>query len=98
MIVTVVYARPGRQIELRVDVSPGVTIGQAIAASGVLALEPQLQTHALDVGVWNRVVRLEDAAREGDRIEIYRPLQVDPKEARRLRAEIRQRRRPGGQG
>ncbi|HSQ09007.1 MAG TPA: RnfH family protein [Burkholderiaceae bacterium] len=96
MIVTVVYAGSKRRIVLRVDVDDGVTIEQAIIASGVLSLEPGLHLKDLSVGVWNRAARLEQRVCEGDRIEIYRPLQVDPKEARRLRADIRRRRPPDG--
>lgn len=96
MIVTVVYARPGAQYVLRVELAPGTTVGQAIEASGVLGLAPELAQSPLQVGVWNRTVALEADAREGDRIEVYRPLTVDPKEARRQRAELRQRRRLPG--
>ena len=94
MIVTVVYAAPERRIVLQVEVETGVTVEEAIIASGVLSLEPGLRLRTLSVGVWNRAARLEQHVREGDRIEIYRPLQVDPKEARRVRADIRRRRRP----
>jgi hypothetical protein len=78
---------------LQVEVAAGATIEQAIEASGLLALEPQLRGSALDVGVWNRVVRLDSPVSDGDRIEVYRPLTVDPKEARRIRANLRRRRR-----
>ncbi len=93
MIVTVVYARPDVRYVLRVELEPGATIGQAIEASGLLSLEPELRDRALDVGVWNRVAGVDAIVSEGDRIEVYRPLTVDPKEARRIRAEIRRRRK-----
>ena len=96
MIVTVVYAGPERRLVLQVDVDDGVTIEEVIISSGLLSLEPGLHLKHLIVGVWNRAARLEQRVREGDRIEIYRPLQVDPKEARRIRADIRRRRRPDG--
>jgi putative ubiquitin-RnfH superfamily antitoxin RatB of RatAB toxin-antitoxin module len=96
VIVNVVYAGQERQIVLQVDVETGVTIEEVIMASGVLSLEPGLQLKDLSVGVWNRAAKLGQHVREGDRIEIYRPLEVDPKEARRIRADIRRRRRPGG--
>jgi putative ubiquitin-RnfH superfamily antitoxin RatB of RatAB toxin-antitoxin module len=96
VIVTVVYAGPERRLMLAVEVEAGVTVEEAIIASGLLSLEPGLLLENLSVGVWNRAARLEQSVREGDRIEIYRPLQVDPKEARRLRADIRRRRRPDG--
>jgi hypothetical protein len=91
MIVTVVYARPGVDHVLAVELAPGATVGQAIVASGLLALEPELARLPLEAGVWNRSVALDTAARDGDRIEVYRPLTLDPKEARRLRAELRRR-------
>ena len=93
MIVTIVYARPDVRRLLQVEVAAGATVEQAIEASGLLALEPQLRGSALDVGVWNRVARLDSPVSDGDRIEVYRPLTVDPKEARRIRANLRRRRR-----
>jgi len=93
MIVIVVYALADRRRVLRTEVAPGTTIGQAIVASGLLALEPELRNKTLDVGVWNRRISASEAARDGDRIEVYRPLTVDPKEARRIRAGMRKRRR-----
>lgn len=92
MKVTVVYARDGAQHVLAVDLPPGATVRQAIDASGLLALEPQLEPGSFSVGVWNRSAGLDDALADGDRIEVYRPLLLDPKEARRLRADARRRR------
>lgn len=92
MKVTVVYARPGAQHVLPVEVAAGATVADAIVASGLLALEPQLELQALSVGVWNRVVPLDALLAAADRVEVYRPLTLDPKEARRLRAEARRRR------
>ncbi len=94
MIVTVVYAQPGAQQVIEVDVDAGATVRQAIVASGLLAQAPELAQDELDVGVWNQRCSLDAVLRQGDRIEVYRPLRVDPKEARRIRAEVR-RRRPG---
>lgn len=98
MIVTVVYAQPGAQQVIEVDVDAGATVREAIVASGLLARVPVLgpvrALDELDVGVWNHRCSLDAVLREGDRIEVYRPLRVDPKEARRIRAEVR-RRRPG---
>lgn len=98
MKVTVVYARPGAQQVIEVDVGIGATVRQAIVVSGLLAQVPALgpvqALEELEVGIWNHRCSLDTVVREGDRIEVYRPLQVDPKEARRVRAEVR-RRRPG---
>ena len=96
MIVTVVYASADASHVLHVELEPGATIEQAINASGLLSRAPELRRGALDVGIWNRAARLEAVVREGDRIEVYRPLTVDPKEARRIRAEVRRRRRDEG--
>lgn len=96
MIVTVVYASAGARHVLQVELESGATIEQAIDASGLLSLAPELRRGALDVGVWNRVARLDAVVRSGDRIEVYRPLTVDPKEARRIRADVRSRRKVKG--
>jgi uncharacterized protein len=92
MIVTVVCAFADRQRVLHVEVAPGATIGEALEASDLLQLEPELRGRTLEAGVWNRRCSLGDRVREGDRIEVYRPLTVDPKEARRIRAAVRRRR------
>jgi hypothetical protein len=84
--VWVVYALPGRAGVFEARVPPGATVGDAIRACGILRELPQLAGLALDVGVFGRACTLRDPVREGDRIEVYRPLQVDPKTARRLRA------------
>ncbi len=83
--VEVVYCpRPGEADRSDLKLPPGATLAQALAASGVL------QRHGLDpatvrAGVWCRVQPLETQLRDLDRVEVYRPLTVDPKEARRLR-------------
>jgi putative ubiquitin-RnfH superfamily antitoxin RatB of RatAB toxin-antitoxin module len=96
VIVTVVYVSVDACHVLSVELDSGATIEQAISASGLLSLAPELRRGALDVGVWNRVARLDAPVREGDRIEVYRPLTVDPKDARRIRANVRRRRRDKG--
>jgi putative ubiquitin-RnfH superfamily antitoxin RatB of RatAB toxin-antitoxin module len=75
------------------EVPEGATLRSAIAKSGVVDAHPGLQLEQLDIGVFSRPRSLDDRAQEGDRIEIYRPLMVDPKEARRHRAELRRRRK-----
>jgi len=92
MIVKVVYALPDRQHVLDAEVEPGATIREAIEASGLLVLEPALREAPLDVGIWNQRAPQDALVGDGDRIEVYRPLTVDPKEARRLRAQLRRRR------
>lgn len=93
---TVAYAEPGRELLLTVQVEAGATLHDAVLASGLLAQVPALAAAALDLGVWGHARPASQPVRDGDRIEVYRQLTVDPKQARRIRAEIRQRRRAAG--
>ena len=61
------------------------TLQQALKASGLLARYPALDTPDVDVGVWGKVVAVSHILQDLDRVEIYRPLTVDPKVARRTR-------------
>jgi len=78
--VEVVLAFPERQSVRRVDLPAGSTVGDAVAASGLQAPAPAR------FGVYGKAVPAATVVREGDRVEIYRPLRADPKELRRLRA------------
>lgn len=72
------------QQELRnIAVPPGTTVADAIRMSGIAAAFPQVQLDKLSVGVWGKVVDRSRLVLEGDRIEFYRPLPVDPRQARR---------------
>jgi putative ubiquitin-RnfH superfamily antitoxin RatB of RatAB toxin-antitoxin module len=90
---TVVYATPAQVWEREVSVPAGSTLADAVAASGVLDEHGELREGAVDLGVYNRPRPGSEPLRDGDRVEIYRPLRVDPKEARRVRAEVRRRRK-----
>ena len=82
--VTVAYSPAAGEIDaVRLQLPPGSTVADAIAASAVLQRHPAAA--GLPVGIWGRKQELSDAVRDADRVEIYRPLQCDPKEARRLR-------------
>jgi putative ubiquitin-RnfH superfamily antitoxin RatB of RatAB toxin-antitoxin module len=83
----VVYGTPEKQALLEVVVEQGTTVEQAIMASGIVKRFPDINLEVLKVGIWNRTCKLTDLPKKGDRIEIYRPLIADPKEARRRRAE-----------
>lgn len=87
--VQVVYATPAEQVSLPLQVRPGTSVREAIEISGLLDRFPGVDLAVNRVGIHGRLCALEDAVREGDRIEVYRPLRVDPKEARRLRATAR---------
>lgn len=90
--VTVVYCSPDCEDISEVILSEGATVADAIAASGVLDRRPELAAAAPDVGIWSRACPMTQRVEQGDRVELYRPLAVDPKEARRVRAEVRRRR------
>lgn len=85
--VEVVYALPERQYLRTVSLEAGGTVEQAIRASGLLELRPDIDLMKNKVGIYSRPVKLGDKLNDGDRIEIYRPLIADPKELRRQRAE-----------
>lgn len=83
--VEVVYCPQPHVIDaVTLHVPAGATLRQAIEASG-LAARHGLDAATLRAGIWGRVHELDVTLRERDRVEIYRPLLVDPKEARRLR-------------
>lgn len=86
MTVEVAYALPAEQVILTVAGSPGMTIEQAIQQSGVLARFPGIDLGVDKVGVFGKLARLSDSLNPGDRVEIYRALIADPKEARKKRA------------
>ena len=71
----------------------GTTVLEAIERSGILQRFPSIQVDSLSnrVGIFGNIVPLETKLKEGDRVEIYRPLILDPKEARRLRAKKQKR-------
>ena len=81
------YALPTKQTIVDVALKEGTTVQQAIEASNILEQFPDIDLKATKVGVWSRVVKLNDTLIDGDRIEIYRPLIADPKEIRKRRAE-----------
>ena len=83
---TVVYALAQRQWSAVVALEAVASVRAAVERSGLLEAMPELRLQALDVGINHRRCGWDTLVRDGDRIEIYRPLQVDPKEARRMRA------------
>jgi putative ubiquitin-RnfH superfamily antitoxin RatB of RatAB toxin-antitoxin module len=81
--VRVVYALPHRQIVVDVTLEQGATVGEAVAKSQLQQRYPQTASEPLTCAVFGRIVALSDSLRDGDRVEILRPLLVDPKEQRR---------------
>lgn len=87
--VEVVYCPgPGLIDQTALNLAPGSTVADALQASGVLGRHG-LSPESVDVGVWCRVAAKDAPLRDRDRVEIYRPLLVDPKEARRQRYKRR---------
>ena len=85
--VEVVYALPLQQPLLHVQLAEGATVEDAIRASGVLDAFPDIDLTKNKVGIFSKLVKLDETVRDRDRVEIYRPLIADPKEVRRKRAE-----------
>ena len=84
MRIEVVCALAKKQVRVSLDLPPGGTVRDAVEESGLLQRLPQSECGC--VGVWGRQVSAETRLRDRDRVEIYRPLIVDPKEVRRERA------------
>jgi hypothetical protein len=84
--VEVVYAKPEQQVIVTLAMEEGATVEAAIKTSGLLELFPEIILSELNAGIFGVACKLDQPVREGDRIEIYRPLVHDPKEARRQRA------------
>jgi putative ubiquitin-RnfH superfamily antitoxin RatB of RatAB toxin-antitoxin module len=84
MKVEVVYALPGSARAVRLELPAGATLRDALASCG-FEVDPQTQAF----GVFGKRAGLDHPLADGDRVEIYRPLAVDPKEARRRRARRR---------
>jgi uncharacterized protein len=92
--VRVIYALPRTQTDVTLKVPAGTTAGEAIARSGIAAKHPEVDWDAVAVGIFGKRAPLSTALREHDRVEIYRPLCADPKQARRKRAKQRNVNRP----
>lgn len=94
--VEVVYALPRRQPLLQVRLAEGATVEDAIRASGVLDAFPEIDLAQNKVGIFSKLVKMDEKVRDRDRVEIYRPLIADPKEVRRKRAEAGKVTKKGG--
>jgi putative ubiquitin-RnfH superfamily antitoxin RatB of RatAB toxin-antitoxin module len=84
--VEIVYAKPEGQVLLGLKLPEGSTVGQAVEASGFLALFPEIDLTVNKVGIFGSVCSPDHPLKQNDRVEIYRALQNDPKDTRRLRA------------
>lgn len=83
MNVGVCFAEADRQVWLRLEAPDGSTVEKAIHHSGILNRFPEIDLTQNKVGIFGKLVKLDAPVKEGDRIEIYRPIIADPKTVRR---------------
>lgn len=87
--IEVTYALREEQVLLELEMAEGTTVRQAVERSGVLQRFPEIDLARAGLGIFGRVVSPDTLLRDGDRVEIYRPLIADPKDARREKAARR---------
>ena len=85
--IEVVYALPHEQIIRQLNVPAGTMARQAVELSGISGMFPDIDLSQSKLGIFGKLVKPETILRDRDRVEIYRPLSIDPKDARRKRAE-----------
>lgn len=87
--VEVVYALPQRQLRVGLELPAGATAIAAVLASGLGERHPEIDLARGKFGLYGQVVAPDTRLADGDRVEIYRPLAVDPRAARRARVAAR---------
>lgn len=85
--IEVAYALPEKQWLLSLTVPKGTTAIQAVELSGIRTQIPDLVIDPNELGVFSEKITSDTELNDGDRVEIYRPLIMDPMESRRLRAQ-----------
>jgi uncharacterized protein len=86
MRVWVVYALPERQVVQELELPESATVAEAVARSGLVQQFPEIGERPLACAIYGRAVADSHVLSADDRVEILRPLQVDPKESRRRAA------------
>lgn len=86
--ISVVLALAHRQEIVDLELAPGATVGDAIAAARLGERFPGLDVGAFTAGIWSRPRPPDTPLRDGDRVELYRPLEADAKAQRRARARL----------
>ena len=87
IMIRVVYAASREQTVVELRVAKDTTAGQVIKQSGILQKYPEIDLAKNGFGIFGRRVDAGAPLHDGDRVEIYRPLMADPKEARRRREQ-----------
>jgi putative ubiquitin-RnfH superfamily antitoxin RatB of RatAB toxin-antitoxin module len=85
LLATVVWATASAETIVPVRVNAGATLLDAVRASAIAAAHPEIDLDTCRVGVWGRLKALDAMLKEGDRVEIYRPMTADPNTARQRR-------------
>lgn len=83
MRIGVAYADPAQAVWLKLDLPDNTTLRDAVARSGILDTFPHLDLATLKVGIFGKIVPPDTPLRDGDRVEIYRPIQCDPSQVPR---------------
>ena len=83
MNIEVVFALPGRQELISLTVDPDTTVETAISLSAIGDRFPDEDFSSYQTGIWGKLVNRDHPLEEGDRLELYRPLLIDPRDARR---------------
>jgi putative ubiquitin-RnfH superfamily antitoxin RatB of RatAB toxin-antitoxin module len=84
--IEVAYAKPERQLILTLEVESGITAKEAVMRSGILEEFPEIDIETAKLGIFGKAAPASTVLNPMDRVEIYRPLIADPKEARKKRA------------
>jgi putative ubiquitin-RnfH superfamily antitoxin RatB of RatAB toxin-antitoxin module len=87
--VSVAVALPGRQQVIAVEIEEGATVADALRAAKAAEFFAGAEPAQLRAGIWGKACAMDATLRDGDRVEIYRALQADPKEMRRARAGLK---------
>ena len=85
--IEVVYALPHEQVLLKLQALQDTSVNGALGLSGIMEKYPEIDLGKNKLGIFGKLTKADAVLRDRDRIEIYRPLLADPKEARRKRAE-----------
>ncbi len=87
MQIGIAYAEPDQQVWIKLEIPQGSTLLEAVHRSGILSRFPQLDLEQQKVGIFGKLVKLDTPLREGDRVEIYRPITVDPTKVKRRKLD-----------
>lgn len=89
MNVSLALVEGEKQIWRKLDIPEGSTVRQVIEISGILEQFPQIDLEERKVGIHGKIAELTDTLKEGDRIEIYRPITADPATVKRRSVPVK---------